>query len=83
MRYLMFSVRDEAIGAFLPPFHARSLGEATRSFMEAAADDKHQFARHAKDYVLYAIGAFDDGSGMFTAAEPQRVMGALEVGSPG
>lgn len=79
MKSLVFSVQDKAIGAFLPPFFARSRGEAIRSFSEAVNQKDHQFFRHAADYTLFALGEFDDGSGLMAPTEPMRVVSALEV----
>jgi len=79
MIFQVFSVYDKAVSAFLPPFHARSKGEAIRSFTEACNDSKHQFNRHSSDYSLMALGEFDDNSGVFSTADPTRVVSAFEV----
>lgn len=73
-----YSVYDKAVGAYLPPFAARQKMEAIRSFADAVGDDKHQFNRHADDYVLFELGEFDDASGRFSSVEPVRVISALE-----
>nr|AVQ10195.1 DNA binding protein VP5 [Gokushovirinae environmental samples] len=82
MKMPAFSVRDDAVGAFLPPFFVRSKGEAIRSFTDAVADPGHQFARHKPHYILYAIGFFDDAGGVFIPTEPLRVISALEAVAP-
>ena len=80
MKYVVCSVYDKAVGAFMPPFYVRSRGEAIRSFMDACADPKHQFVRNSGDYTLFQISVFDDASGAYEwANEPQRVMSALEA----
>lgn len=79
MRLYVFSVLDKAVGAYLQPFYARSKGEALRSFTEACADEKSQFARHREDYVLMYLGEFDDNSGLFASREPERLLGAHEA----
>lgn len=76
----IFSVYDSAVNAYLPPFFARSKGEAIRSFTEAASTRDHQFAKHALDYTLMSLGKFDDGSGTFETDLPVRIVGASEVG---
>lgn len=75
----IYSVHDNAVGAFMSPFYARSKGEAVRSFTEAANDPKHQFALHAADYTLYCIGVFDDNSGMLKPMDPDRIISATEA----
>lgn len=76
----VYSVFDDAAKAFLPPFHARSKGEALRNFSAAANDAGHQFNKFSKDYTLFNLGYFDDSSGMMQPFEvPSRVIGAYEV----
>lgn len=75
----IFSVYDKAVQAFMPPFYARSKGEAIRSFSEACNDEKHNFNKHAADFSLMQLGEFEDKSGIFSTAEPSRVVSALEV----
>lgn len=78
MQILVFSVYDKAVKAYLKPFYGRSRGEAIRSFMEAVSDAKHEFAKHASDYVMFYLGDFDDATGIFSPREPERVISALE-----
>lgn len=79
MKLLAFSVFDKAVNAFMPPFFARSAGEALRSFTDLANDPKTNVGLHPSDFVLFACGEFDDGAGMFVQAEPRRLVGAYEV----
>lgn len=78
----VFSVRDEKVEAFMPPFFARARGEAVRSFMQAVAENGHPFSKSREDFVLYEIGSFDDISGRFTSVEPERVMSGFEAAVP-
>jgi len=78
MKMMVFSVFDKIAGAFLPPFYARSRGEAIRSFGEAANDPK-RFLRHAADYSLVYHGEWDDNSGVFVTVDPERIIGAHEL----
>lgn len=81
MKLLAFSVRDEAVGAFLQPMFFRAKGEAIRAFADAVGNPEHQFAKHLNDYVFYFVGEFDDQAGRFVVAEPVRVLGAFECAS--
>lgn len=76
----MFTVYDKKVGAFLPPFFARSEGEALRSFMDACQDGSHQFCKHAEDFALMRVGEFDDSSGLVVskAGGPEMVIQAFE-----
>lgn len=79
MRMSVCAVLDTVVKAFLPPIFGRSLGECVRSFTEAANAAEHQFKKHATDYVLFELGTWDDGSGIFTCTEPRRVLSAMEA----
>lgn len=78
MKMYVFSVFDKAVGAFLQPFFVRSRGEALRSFTDAVNDPKSQFHNHLLDYTLVCHGEFDDGSGLFSSGEPERIVSAVE-----
>jgi hypothetical protein len=82
MKLLAFSVRDEKVEAFLPPFFCRSKGEAIRSFTQAVDQPDHAFAKNVSDFVLYEIGAFDDVGGTFQFQEPIRVLSGFEAKTP-
>ena len=78
MKLGVYAVYDAAVGAYLNPFYARARGEALRSFSQACNDEKHQFALHARDYMLFELGTFDDSNGSFeTPAVPVRVIDAV------
>lgn len=82
MIVLVFAVRDKAVEAFMPPFFARSKGEAVRSFMTACTDNNGPFVKFLGDYELYHIGAFNDGNGSLESIGPDRIMSGLEVSAP-
>lgn len=75
----IYSVRDNALDAFLPPLFVRSRGEVLRMFTQSVNSADHQFNKHAADYSLFYLGRWDDAGGQFEPREPQRVIGALEV----
>lgn len=79
MIFEVYSVRDKAVEAFLPPVFVRSRGEMMRSFTATVNAQDHQFNKHSADYSLYYLGRWDDSSGVFQAEDPKRVIGALEV----
>lgn len=83
MILLAMSVRDQAVESFMPPFFVRHTGEALRSFSDACQDQSHQFSKHASHYVLYAVGSFDDASGLFSPKEPVRLVSGNEVFASG
>ncbi len=76
----VFTVYDSKIEAFLPPWHARTSGEAIRQFTDAAMDTKTQFSRHPSDFTLFEIGSFDNLTGTFTNLKAHASLGtALQL----
>ena len=71
---LVFSVFDTKADAFLPPFFMATKGMALRAFMDAVADEKHQFRLHAADYSLFHLGFFDEKKGQFQNLAAPDVM---------
>lgn len=83
MKMVVFSVRDAAVGAFLPPLFARSKGEALRMFAAAVQEPSHQFSKSKKDYALFHLGDWDDASGFLSSlAQPVQLISALELDAP-
>lgn len=64
MKLQVFSVRDNAVGLFMPPIFMRSEAEAVRALRIAMRGD-HSFAQSPEDYTLYALGGFDEETGEF------------------
>lgn len=62
----VFSVYDEASGAYLPPFHLNTVGQAVRAITDCVNDQNHEFGRHPSDYTLFQLGEYDDTTGIFT-----------------
>lgn len=78
----MFSIRDIKGEIFNPPFFARSHGDAERSFLQAAKDEKTTISQFPEDYQLFYIGDYDDQSGrVIQEAPPKLVMSATQARS--
>lgn len=75
----VYTVRDDAVNAYMQPFYARSRGEAIRSFTELANDPKTKVGQSKTDFHLFYHGEFDDVSGVFACDLPARVISATEV----
>lgn len=68
----MFAVYDKAVEAFMPPFTARSNGEAMRMFMESVKRNE-QFQAHHRDYALYYLADWNDSTGDFGVADEDKL----------
>ena len=80
MRLGVYSIFDTAVMAYLPPFYARTMAEAIRSFRAAALDPSHMVGMSRKDYGLVHLGTFDDNTGSFEQeAAPVPVMNAEQA----
>lgn len=83
MKLEVYTVYDNAVGAFLRPFFVRSRGEAIRSFTDAVNDPKSEIGSHREDFTLFMIGYYDDNAGLVSSiATPDRVISALECADP-
>ena len=67
MNQVICAVHDQAVGQYLTPFIVRSEEEAIRMFKTAVQDHDHDFAKHAPDFTLFAVGTFDPGTGKITS----------------
>lgn len=81
MRMQVYSVFDQAVRAYLGPFHVRSRAEAIRSFIGAVNEGKNDFKANAKDYTLFYLGDYDDNEGVYYSAQPgpESVLTALQA----
>jgi len=65
MILLAFSVYDSKAEVFGKPFFEITKGTAIRAFSDAVNEKDSAFQRHAEDYTLFHVGAYDDGMGVF------------------
>lgn len=63
MIYKLFSIRDSKIDDFLPPFCAKTIGEAEREITDMLRDKNSRFARYSDDFCLFELGTFDSELG--------------------
>lgn len=76
----VFSIRDNAADAFIPPFFMPNEAVAVRVFVSCASDPNHQFSKFPKDYSLYMLGQWDDADGRFQMfPEPKFVANAATL----
>ncbi len=73
--FMVYSVFDSKVGAFLLPFFSRNRATALRSFMSAVQDSSTDFHRYAGDYTLFEIGEWEPEKGVYTPLDAKLNMG--------
>ncbi len=80
MKLVIVSIYDKATSAYMRPFFAQSLGQATRMFTdETNRKDGSDIGNHPEDYALFHIGNFHDNSGQLEDIEPHCIARAHEI----
>lgn len=70
----LFAVRDVKADAFGAVMVISTVGIAIRSFSDACADARSEFAKYPEDYMLYEIGTFEPNSGLVTALQMPKLI---------
>ncbi len=73
--FMVYSVFDSKVGAFLLPFFSRNRAVALRSFTTAVQDGSSDFHRYAGDYTLFEIGEWEPEKGVYTPLEAKLNLG--------
>lgn len=74
---LAFSLFDSKTGFFHVPFFMPHAGHAIRAVMDLGQDLSTSVGRHPADYILYAVGSFDDQTGTFHVKHPEAIGSVL------
>lgn len=64
MKHLLLAVFDVKMGAYMPPFCAVAIGQASRMFEDAVSQAEGPMGRHPEDYRLFLLGHWDDSTGL-------------------
>lgn len=81
--YVVCSVRDRALDAFMQPIFTPAMGVAIRSFADEVNRPDSPMFSHPEDYDLYHIGTYDDSTGKLTAVDARQVSIGKDVKRPG
>lgn len=71
----IYSIYDNAVGAYLPPFYMTANGEAIRGFTDVCNDETTQFNKNPQDFTLFELGEFDDLSCTFNLLDTPNSLG--------
>ena len=70
MVFGLYSVYDEKAKVYLPPFCAKTIGEADRIFDSVIKSGNSTISQYPADHTLYQIGEYDDSSSTLTPMVP-------------
>lgn len=76
----VFTVYDSKAEVYGQPFLCNTQGEAIRSFMDAAQDEKSQIAQHPEDFSLFMLGSYDEYDASYKMLDAKVSLGlALDL----
>lgn len=70
---LLYTIKDVKAEAYLPIVGVRAKGEAIRIFSDEANNPSSPIGQHPADFILFAVGYFDELTGMIDAHAPEAV----------
>ena len=81
MNLQIYAVFDKKTEEYGTPMFLRTNGEAVRGFSDAvnAKEDNNNLSRHAEDYALYHIGAYNTQTAQITTNGTGRLVEATDV----
>ncbi|WNK12425.1 MAG: nonstructural protein [Microvirus sp.] len=81
MKYIVCVVRDTAAEVYGQPMFLASRGQAIRSFTDEVnrVEPNNTLNKHPADFILFTLGGFDDGTGVFDCGEPVQLMRGIDA----
>lgn len=79
----LYTIRDNKVEAYLPPFVAANPGTAMRMLVDDAKNPNSMLGKHPSDFELFEIGEWNDVMGMVNPLEGRsfgRVVDFMELG---
>lgn len=77
MNTKIFSIYDEASQAYMMPFFSPQNASAIRAVVTQLKDPNSMLAQHPDDFTLYAVGFYDDRTGLIEANTVPELVGKL------
>ena len=75
MQFKIFSIRDSKAEAFNTPIFLATEGQAIRMFDYMCNKPDSTIAMHPEDYTLFALGEFNDITGLVEALPTPKSLG--------
>lgn len=73
----VFGIYDSKVGAYLPPFMMKTIGEAERALSSHVNDLQHNFCKYAEDFTLFELGSWNDDTGKYDLHDTPRSISVL------
>ena len=70
MTYGLYSIYDVKSQVYLPPFMAKTVGEADRIFDSVIKSGQSTISEYPADHSLYQVGTFDDCGAVIEGVTP-------------
>lgn len=77
----MFAICDIKSGAFGPPYCAKSIGDASRSFdrlINDTGNDRSLIAMYPEDFILYKIGSYNFTKGLVNSHVAEHIAKGID-----
>lgn len=79
MELKVFSIFDEKAQCYGQPFFMAHNGMALRAFSDLVQDKQSNVNKHPSDFKLYALGVYDDNSGVLVShPQPEFLANATD-----
>lgn len=82
MKNMMFSIQDRKAVQYGIPFISMNEGVAQRLVADMLAEGKNIWCRHPEDFDLFAVGTFDDETGLPEAFDVPKLITGLSALMP-
>lgn len=74
MKLGLYAIMDRKLGSFARPFTMVNDAMAVRAFQSAKQDPASELSKYPEDFVLYAVGTFDDDTGALAQPTPPQAL---------
>lgn len=65
-KLIMFTIRDNKVGAYMPPMFVPHKATLMRLLHEMVLNQENNLCKYPQDYELYELGVYDQDSGTIT-----------------
>lgn len=73
MKLIAYAIYDTKAEFFQRPFFAQTDGLAVRAVVDEGSRRGSALAAHPSDYVLFAVGEYDDSNGTLSSFTPRNL----------